>query len=619
MNIRNLNVAFLCISILFFASYLFAANIDKSLDNWADETSAVKVNVTASTDNLQIINKLIVDYDEKYVLIDNRNIMTNDAESLSNLSQLIVSNLNINQSNETDITNGQYYFWGESNDQFLQMINPLLEVETHFDPVLKKIIVNTIFLAIISFLIISLFLTNVSKLNTNLKKCSLLAFEGFEPVNIIIYYIRSNFKFDSSCILFIAIVLTFFFNIPIIYGILCLILIFILLVLNYVIDSFRLFRYLRNVNIRISHKSNYIPFNICKSIFLSIVISLILVTANMLRTNIEEYNHINSALNIRNDYGMFRGTNSGNDSEDFFFSDSFHSLENEASLEIVPNIDYLFASSQFNQDNNPSIIVNNAYFKYNNIVDSFGNNINIDELDDGTCYYFVPHKQIDAFPVQANCKSEKIIEIADGQSFPTYNPHFPNSDYGLITDTVLMLFPDDIIAKQYASYTNIYYPLNNKGGFEDEEYVTSTLKSYGILDNTSQFQTGNQFVAYLFIGIKAIILGLVSAIIVLSLLLIYMLFITINQLFKDKYMYATLLRLEGFSIIKSYRKILQVIYIGTIIELIIVNLISPYKIYSLSFWICILVVYGIETIIILIYIRYLETKNQAAILKGEYD
>lgn len=619
MYIRNLNVAFLCISILFYANYLFAANIDKSLDNWADETSAVKVNVTASTDNLQIISKLSIDYDENYALINNRNIISNDTDSISNLPQLIVSNLNISQSNETDITSGQYYFWGESNDQFLQMINPLLEVETHFDPVLKKIIVNTIFLALISFLVISLFLTNISKLNTNLKKCSLLAFEGFDRWNIIIHYIKLNFIFDLSCILIIAIILTVVLKIPIIYTLLSVILILVLLLLNYLIDCFRLFRYLSNVNIKIYKKSSYVLFNICKSIFLSIVITLILVTANMLRVNIDEYNHINSALNIRNDYGMFRGTNSGNDSEDFFFSDSFHNLENEASLEIIPNIDYLFASSQFDQDNNPSIIVNNDYFDYNNIVDNLGNDININELDDGTCYYFVPHKQIDAFPTQANCKSEKIIEIADGQSFPTYNPHFPNSDYGLITDTVLMLFPDDIIAKQYASYTNIYYPLNNKGGFEDEQYVTSTLKSYGILDNTSQFQTGNQFVDYLFIGIKVIILGLSLVIIVLSLLLIYMLFITINQLFKDKYMYATLLRLEGFNIVKSYHKILKVVYIGTIIELIIVNFISPYKICNISFWICILIVYGIETVIVLMYIRHLETKSQVAILKGEYD
>ncbi len=419
--------------------------------------------------------------------------------------------------------------------------------------------------------------------------------------------------------LLIAISLTIFFKIPIICTLLCIILIFTLLILNYIIDIFRICRYLSNVNIKINKKYSYIPFNLIKIIFLSIVITFILVTANMLKTNIEEYNHINYALNIRNDYGMFHGTNSGNDSEDFFFSDSFHSLQTEASLEILPNIDYLFVSPQFDSNNNPSIIVNAPYFDYNIIIDSSGNNINVEQLDSGTCYYFVPSNQIDAFPTQNNCEKEDVIEIDDGQSFPTYNPNFPNSDYGVIKDTVLMFFPNDIITNQYASYTNIYYPLDSNGRFKDKQYVTSILSSYGIFDNTGQFQTGSQFVNYLFIGVKVIILGLFSAILVLSLLLIYMLFITINQLFIDKHMYATLLRLEGYTIIQSYFEILKVIFTGTVIELIIINFISPFKIYNVSFWICVLSVYSIEALIVILYIKYLENKNQSTILKGEYD
>ncbi len=169
MNIRNLNLALLCISIFFYANYSFAIHIEKSFNNWAEENNAVKVNVITSTDNLQLIEKIIEDYDEKYVLIENRNIVSNDTDSLSNLPQLVNSNLNINQSNANDIINGQYYFWGQNNNQFLKIINPLLEVETYLDPMLQKIIINTIFLAIISFLVISLLLTNISKLNSSLK------------------------------------------------------------------------------------------------------------------------------------------------------------------------------------------------------------------------------------------------------------------------------------------------------------------------------------------------------------------------------------------------------------------------------------------------------------------
>lgn len=619
MKIRKLNFVFLCISILLFANYLFKISIDKSLSNWSEQNNAVKVDVIASEENLQMIEKFIEQYDEKYVLIDKREIVSNEVSSLSTLPAIVNRNININQSTGSDINNGQYYFWGVNNDQFIKIINPLLEVENYIDPMLQKIIINTTFVAVISFLIISLFLTNIAKLNNNFKKCSLLAFEGFERKNIIIHYIKSNFKFDISCILIIFLSFIIIFKIPIIYGLLASIIIFVLLVLNYAIDSFRLARHLRSVTIKVDKKYTYIPFNVTKSIFLSVVISLILVTANLLVVNTEEYKRISNALNIRNQYGMFYGTNSGNDSESFFFSNSFHELENDASDEILPNIDYLFVSPQFDSSNNPSIIVNKRYFDYNTAKDIEGNNINVDKLNPDTCYYFVPTAQIDKFTTEDNCKNEAIIEIADDQSFPTYYPKFPNSDYGLITDTVLMLFPNEIITNQYGSYTNIYYPLDSERQFKDEQYVTSTLRTYGLLDNTGAFQTGYQYVNYLFLGIKVIILGLLATITTLSLLLIYMLFITINQLFKDKYMYATLLRLEGFNIIQSYREILKVIYIGTIIELIIINFISPFKIVTISFWIWIMIIYSVEAVIIILYIKHLESKNQSSILKGEYD
>ncbi|MFV0288696.1 MAG: hypothetical protein ACK5HR_04515 [Mycoplasmatales bacterium] len=540
----------------------------------------------------------------------------------------------LQKTTENELNDGSYYFFKGNLTEFGEKLS-LLNSKVVKENIWKYYLFNYILLGLIIINIIFIFMIVFKKALKEKKRRNLILLSGYS-LNKIIINESKNLSNVIGGVTVIYILLIFiiskFWGIKIedILLIFIILLIFdILLIILYSI--FILITTSQDIGEVIKKQVTYVKLQKFLNFFkisLLIIFTLILTLAvNIFTINYHSYHNLNQALNIRNDFGQFQGTNIGNDTEEYFTSQKYHDLENKASAEILNNVDFFLSylaeySPAENNDNNQDIYIIDTvakYLDYNNIIDINGKKIKSEQLATDTCYYLIPEKYTE-IDLLGNCEKEKIIQIENNQQLPSYDYLAKLDTYGVVTNPIIIIYSKED-SKNVATYDNIYYPINKDGTMVNEEYVTNVLKKYGIYDNTNKFYTINEDVKYSFLGIVAILEALTIFILILLLNLYFVLKFVVTIYFEENSTKIALYTLEGYNIIKIYSELLKKLVKDFIFEFIVIELLCLILHINLILSVIIIIfTYLIVLIITIINIKKIEKSKLNNILKGvDYD
>lgn len=616
-----------------------------------------------SIDNIQkeqgnAISNLVGEYDITYYYLEfETKKLFSDIEITTNAKEIIDINGNrledfcystkrnnncnkidkINRNNYTikkgdeKFSNGIYYFKGVNLTDFGEQLSYVISEDDNTSSKLKLYYLKIYFLTFI--FIITIFANLLFLVSYNFKnklKYNILIISGYGKKRIIFGYTKRLFTYYFITLISSLIFLILFSsnqNKEIIFlFLISMLLIFMLLLVNFVIMILAIKDNIKDVINPDSEKKIYKIIIIIISIFSIICVLLFSFLLNNFIDNYKEYQDINHALNIRFDYGKFRGVSQGNDTYEYFTSQQFHNNEQKVTEEILPRIDYFYSDIGVLPGDNQKIEgseinvirTSSKYLDYNEIIKANQEHLTKDELLKDTCYYLIPIKYKESISLVDECAENKIIYLQNNQVFPSYQYQILYETKGLVTDPILIIYSKEYLDNNIASYDNIYYPIDDTGEVKDKDIITGALKKQGLLDNVLSFNTLQEDVMYNFLGIKIILQTLALVMLILFSVLIFLIYQKIKLYFEINVSRIVLLNLEGYSLLKIYRKFIRKHLSEILVELIIIiifsNLISLSLFYTLISY---LIVYILKFIIIMIIINKVNNLNINKHIKGE--
>lgn len=528
---------------------------------------------------------------------------------------------NVNSEN-AKFNDGIYYFWGDNLGQFLREINPIIQ-DINKIPTLNYYKQIAILIIIILTLLFVTFIFITYKYTNDEYKRVLLILNGYTKRELIYRYILKFWKINLSISIGLNVFSYLFFKSSIFEMRVILIIQFVILLIFSLNVLYILhLKTNKSINGVVKNKNNLNKFNnflmTFKFIFLILFLLSIITLVTMVKKSYTEYHNLTQSYNIRKDYGTFGGTNKGNDTEEYIFSQQFHDTLEKISQTYLENVDYLYATPAYDE-NYKYLTVNPKYLEYNDIYDT--NNQKIDEQtisSKNICYTLIPEKYKEQKNITSECENGKKIYIANNQKLPTYNDSKEFNKYGEITNSIITIEPNSYF-NSFVDITSVYLPLKDSQPVNYKK-LTEELKKAGIYDNVSAFRTINEKIKYTLLAQVLIIKILIIFAILLMVIFCLIINLVLENYFRLNYQKIILHKLQGESFFQRYKKLSKIFLLQMTFEILIVNIFTELKIYnSFIFFTSIIIIYSIILVFIAAKILRLENKNINQILKGAYD
>lgn len=301
------------------------------LPNYKIETNQSKIIIGDKTVNLQ--DTCI----QTFSLLDK-----NNCEIVPGID---IGKYNISSGSDDALGNGRYIFWGDDLTQFGKELNNIFQEETVEDLVSPALVVRITCVISIVFLIFLVLILLIMKLVKEEKLRNILILEGYTKKRIIGRMMLKFIQCNLLILLGISLAVRYVFNL---HGemlsiyILLSIIVFLVEVIIYCLVSWTKTDKSINIVLKSKAKSKGMTWFINAFKMLTVIIFTILLVNMifMLNSSVYQYNQINKAMNIRNDYGKFMGSSVGNDTEEYFYSDEFREESAKASREILEREEY---------------------------------------------------------------------------------------------------------------------------------------------------------------------------------------------------------------------------------------------------------------------------------------